>query len=181
MKRFAWMVMVLGVCSIGVTGCSSTKTNAGGEASTQSAPPVAPAPTISKPAVTSANNTSSFSSDPLNDPNSPLAKRVVYFDYDSSVVRDEFSATLEAHADYLAKHPNVKVTLEGHGDERGTREYNLSLGERRSQAVQQFLLLMNVKQGQTTTVSYGEERPAMVGSDDSAWSKNRRVEIVYQR
>lgn len=181
MKRFAWMVMMLGVCSIGVTGCSSTKTNAGGEASSQSATPAPAATSSSNTAATSASNTGGFSGDPLNDPNSPLAKRVVYFDYDSSVVRDEFSATLEAHADYLAKHPNVKVTLEGHCDERGTREYNLSLGERRSQAVQQFLLLMNVKQGQATTVSYGEERPAVVGSDESAWGKNRRVEIVYTR
>lgn len=119
--------------------------------------------------------------DPLDDPNSLLAKRVIYFDYDSSVVRDEFSPVMEAHASYIADHPNVRVTLEGHADERGTREYNLGLGERRSQAVQQFLLLMGASQGQINAVSYGEERPIATGSDESAWQQNRRVEIVYQR
>lgn len=183
MKRLAWMVMLLSVVSVGINGCSSTKTNAGGEASSTTATttPSAPAATTGNAGATAAAGTGAFSGDPLDNPNSPLAKRTVYFDYDSSVVRDEFSSTLEAHADYMAKNPNAKVTLEGHCDERGTREYNLGLGERRAQAVQQFMLLMNVKQGQVTTVSYGEERPAMVGSDESAWGKNRRVEIVYQR
>jgi peptidoglycan-associated lipoprotein len=117
--------------------------------------------------------------DLLKDPNSLLAKRVIYFDYDSSVVRDEFSTVVEAHAGFLAEHPSVKVTLEGHGDERGTREYNLGLGERRAQAVQQFLLLMGASQSQIQTVSYGEERPLDSGHDEEAWQKNRRVEIVY--
>lgn len=119
--------------------------------------------------------------DALDDPNSLLAKRVIYFDYDSSVVRDEFSPVMEAHASYIADHPNVRVTLEGHADERGTREYNLGLGERRAQAVQQFLLLMGASQSQINAVSYGEERPVVQGSDENAWQQNRRVEIVYQR
>lgn len=120
-----------------------------------------------------------FAGDPLSDPNSLLAKRVVYFDFDSAVVRDDFTAVVEAHASYLADHPNVRVTLEGHADERGTREYNLGLGERRATAVQQFLSLMGARAGQIQTVSYGEERPAVDGHDDQAWGQNRRVEIVY--
>jgi len=132
-------------------------------------------------AIEGAGGAAAGAVDPLDDPNSLLAKRVIYFDYDSSVVRDEFSPVMEAHASYIADHPNVRVTLEGHADERGTREYNLGLGERRAQAVQQFLLLMGASQSQINAVSYGEERPIATGSDESAWQQNRRVEIVYQR
>ena len=82
-----------------------------------------------------------FAGHPLDDPNSLLAKRVVYFDFDSDVVKDEFTSTIEAHAAYLADHPGAMVTLEGHADERGTREYNMALGERRAKAVRQFLML----------------------------------------
>lgn len=120
-----------------------------------------------------------FSGDPLSDPNSLLSKRVIYFDYDSAVVRDDFTAVVEAHASYLADNPGVRITLEGHADERGTREYNLGLGDRRANAVHQFLSLMGARAGQVQTVSYGEERPALDGHDESAWSQNRRVEIVY--
>jgi len=108
-----------------------------------------------------------------------LSKKVVYFDFDSSTVHDSDRAIIEAHANYLAQHPAVKVTLEGHTDERGTREYNIGLGERRANAVKQLMLLSGVSPSQISTVSYGEERPAVLGHDESAWSKNRRVEIVY--
>lgn len=117
--------------------------------------------------------------DELNDPNSPLAKRVVYFDYDSSAIRDEDRATVEAHAQYLTRHADVKVTLEGHTDERGSREYNIALGERRANAVRDLMLLQGIAAGQISTVSYGEERPSVLGSDESAYRMNRRVEIVY--
>jgi peptidoglycan-associated lipoprotein len=84
-----------------------------------------------------------------------------------------------AHAKYLAKMGGMKVRLEGHTDERGSREYNIGLGERRAQAVRRALLLQGAAEGQISTVSYGEERPAAAGSDEGAWAKNRRVEIVY--
>lgn len=122
---------------------------------------------------------SGFSGSPLDDPNSLLAKRVVYFDFDSSVVRDEFTATIEAHAAYLADHPNAKVTLEGHADERGTREYNMALGERRAKAVRQFLMLQGAAASQLDVVSYGEERPVALGHEEDSWRLNRRVELVY--
>lgn len=122
---------------------------------------------------------SSTTGDELNDPNSPLAKRVVYFDYDSSAIRDEDRATVEAHAQYLTRHADVKVTLEGHTDERGSREYNIALGERRANAVRDLMLLQGIAAGQISTVSYGEERPSVLGSDESAYGMNRRVEIVY--
>ncbi len=117
--------------------------------------------------------------DPLNDPASPLAKRVIYFDYDSNNIRAEDRATIEAHAQYLAQRGNVKVTLEGHADERGSREYNIALGERRSNAVRDMMSLLGVSAAQVASVSYGEERPAVLGDDESAWRMNRRVEIVY--
>jgi peptidoglycan-associated lipoprotein len=108
-----------------------------------------------------------------------LSKKVVYFDFDSSTVHDEDRAIIQAHANYLAQHPTVKVTLEGHTDERGSREYNIGLGERRANAVAEMMKLMGVSAQQINTVSYGEERPAALGHDESAWHLNRRVEIVY--
>ncbi len=117
--------------------------------------------------------------DPLNDPSSPLAKRVIYFEYDSNTIRPEDRATIEAHAQYLAQRGNVKVALEGHADERGSREYNIALGERRANAVRDVMSLLGVASSQVSTVSYGEERPAVLGDDESAWRMNRRVELVY--
>ncbi len=108
-----------------------------------------------------------------------LAKRTIYFDFDSSEIRGEGTDIVAAHAKYLAGNTGMKVRLEGHTDERGSREYNIGLGERRSQAVRRALLLQGAGEVQLSTVSYGEERPAAAGSDEAAWTKNRRVEIVY--
>ena len=108
-----------------------------------------------------------------------LAKRTIYFDFDSSEIRGEGTDIVAAHAKYLATRGGIKVRLEGHTDERGSREYNIGLGERRAQAVRRALMLQGAQDVQLSTVSYGEERPAAAGSDESAWTKNRRVEIVY--
>jgi len=108
-----------------------------------------------------------------------LAKRVVYFDFDSSEIKGEGTDIVAAHAKYLAANPSTRVRLEGHTDERGSREYNIGLGERRAQAVRRALLLQGGSDAQISTVSYGEERPAVPGHDEAAWAKNRRVEIVY--
>jgi len=104
---------------------------------------------------------------------------VVYFEFDSSEIRSDFNAMLAAHGRYLASDSNASVRLEGHADERGSREYNIGLGERRAQAVRQILLLQGVSAAQLSTVSYGEERPAAFGSDDESYGLNRRVELVY--
>ena len=108
-----------------------------------------------------------------------LAKRTIYFDFDSSEIRGEGTDIVAAHAKYLASRGGLKVRLEGHTDERGSREYNIGLGERRAQAVRRALLLQGATEAQLSTVSYGEERPSAAGSDEAAWTKNRRVEIVY--
>ncbi len=104
---------------------------------------------------------------------------VIYFDYDKSDIKSEYVSVVAAHAKFLNGGANRKVRLEGHTDERGSREYNIGLGERRAQAVRRALLLQGVREDQITTVSYGEERPAAAGSDEAAYAKNRRVELVY--
>ena len=106
-------------------------------------------------------------------------KSIVYFDFDSSEIRSEYVSVIAAHAGYLVKFPNARVRLEGHTDERGSREYNIGLGERRAQAVRRALMLQGVADAQITTVSYGEERPAVEGSDEAAHAQNRRVELVH--
>jgi peptidoglycan-associated lipoprotein len=105
--------------------------------------------------------------------------RVIYFAFDNSSVPAAAFETLRAHANYLKANSNAKVRLEGHADERGTREYNVALGERRSQSVEKFLRVQGVSAAQIEIVSYGEEKPAAYGSDEMSWAKNRRVELNY--
>jgi peptidoglycan-associated lipoprotein len=113
------------------------------------------------------------------DTDSCLRQRTVYFDFDQDVVRPEFQAIMACHAKYLGDRPGARVTLEGNADERGTREYNLGLGERRGNAVSGALQGAGGSAGQITVVSYGEERPVCTESNESCWQRNRRVEIVY--
>jgi len=108
-------------------------------------------------------------------------RSVIYFEYDSSEIRSEYLDVVAAHAAYLIKYPTTKVRLEGHTDERGSREYNIGLGERRAQAVRRALASQGVADTQIATVSYGEERPATAGSDEAAYSQNRRVELAYSQ
>ena len=122
-----------------------------------------------------------FGADALDDPSSPLSRRIVYFDFDSSTITPDGRAIVETHAAYLAQYPGVSVVLEGHADERGTREYNVALGEQRARAVTEVFELLGVSSRQMEVVSYGEERPATEGQDEASWRLNRRVEIVYQR
>lgn len=117
----------------------------------------------------------------LDDPSSLLSKRVIYFDFDRSKIKDEFNEIIGAHAGYLAENPGAQIKLEGHADERGSREYNIGLGERRGNSVARYFGLQGAARGQLEVVSFGEERPVAMGNDDSAWSLNRRVEIIYTR
>lgn len=115
----------------------------------------------------------------LGGPGAAKENRVIYFDYDSFTVKSEYNAIIQANAKYLVGNPASKVRLEGHADERGSREYNIGLGEKRAQAVRNALMLQGAASDQISTVSYGEERPAVTGSDEEAYSLNRRVDIVY--
>lgn len=126
-----------------------------------------------------AAGTGSFQGGALEDPASPLSTRVIYFDFDSSEIQPSFIDVLRAHGEYLATHPEVKIMVEGHTDERGSREYNLALGERRADAVKRVLVLNGATTEQIEGVSFGEEKPVELGGDEAAWSKNRRAELIY--
>lgn len=117
----------------------------------------------------------------LDDPDSLLSKRVIYFDFDKSEIKSQFRDILNAHAEYLANNQATDITLEGHADERGTREYNIALGERRANAVKRMMTLQGVSASQIRVISYGEERPVALGHNEEAWALNRRVFINYQR
>ena len=107
-------------------------------------------------------------------------EKIVYFDYDSFIIKPEFQSTIEAHAQYLKSNSRAKISLEGHTDERGGREYNLALGQKRADADRQSLTLLGVGTSQIETVSFGEEKPAVLGADESAFAKNRRAEFFYK-
>lgn len=117
--------------------------------------------------------------DPLNDPNGVLAKRSVYFDFDKYNVKDEFNGLLTAHAKYLSTHAARKVLVQGNTDERGGREYNLALGQKRALAVTKSMTTLGAAAGQLEAVSLGKEKPKAAGHDEAAWAENRRADIVY--
>ncbi|MFZ2727476.1 MAG: peptidoglycan-associated lipoprotein Pal [Methylococcaceae bacterium] len=116
----------------------------------------------------------------FNDPNNPLSKRTIYFMLNSSQVQEDFIAVIAAHAQYLVANPGQRVLLEGNADERGSREYNIALGEGRAKSVANMFKMQGVSESQIDIVSYGEEKPAAMGNDEAAWELNRRVEVVYK-
>lgn len=120
-----------------------------------------------------------IAANPLKDPKNILSQRTVYFDYDSNVVKDDFRALLQAHARYLVENRDARLRIEGHTDERGSREYNIALGQRRAEAVKRVLTVLGVPEARIETVSYGEEKPEASGSSDAAFSKNRRGVLRY--
>ncbi len=130
-------------------------------------------------ATTGADMGGQFTGNPLDDPASPLSRRVFYFDFDSSELAPSDRDALMAHGRYLAANPGVSVVVEGHADERGSREYNLALGERRSQTAEQVLVIQGAAKNQLQVISFGEERPVALGHDEESWRLNRRVEILY--
>ena len=125
------------------------------------------------------NNQNAQNTDPLNDATGMLAKRSVYFDFDSYVVKDEFKPVIEAHSQYLIKNTDRKIVIQGNTDERGGSEYNLALGQKRAEAVRRALNLLGVGDSQIEAVSFGKEKPKATGSNEAAWAENRRADIVY--
>jgi peptidoglycan-associated lipoprotein len=128
-----------------------------------------------------ANAVQQVNVDPLNDPNSPLAKRSIYFDFDSYAVRDDYQPLLQQHAQYLKGHPDRHVLIQGNTDERGTSEYNLALGQKRAEAVRRAMSLLGVADTQMEAVSLGKEKPQATGHDESSWAQNRRADLAYQQ
>jgi len=120
-----------------------------------------------------------ITANPLTDPQNILSKRSVYFDFDSNAVKDEYRGLIQAHAKYMVDKRDAKARVEGNCDERGSREYNLALGQRRAEAVKKVMTVLGVQDGRIETVSFGEEKPADAGHDEAAWAKNRRGDIKY--
>lgn len=121
----------------------------------------------------------SYDEGAINDPDNVLSERIIYFAFDSNIVDDDFVELLKHHGRYLAFNAGASVRLEGHADERGTREYNVALAEQRAISVRQLMLFEGAAKEQITVISYGEEKPVSFGQDEESWSLNRRVEIVY--
>lgn len=118
--------------------------------------------------------------DELNNPNGPLAKRSIYFDFDSYEVKSDYTQLLQAHATYIKSHPDRHILIQGNTDERGTSEYNLALGQKRAEAVRRQLSTYGVPDSQVEAVSLGKEKPVATGHDEASWAQNRRADIVYQ-
>ncbi len=156
-------LLALGACSSGVK--LDDTANAGAGTAGTGADPRAVTP------VTAA--------DPLNDPNSPLAKRSIYFDFDSYTVKPDYQGMLGAHAKYLGTNQGRKILIQGNTDERGTSEYNLALGQKRAEAVRRSLASMGVPDSQMEAVSLGKEKPKATGHDEASWAENRRADINY--
>ncbi len=174
-KRLSWLA--LAAAALLFAGCSSTGTRDEGATAGGGGAQVVDGGGGAQ--TSGASQGGAWQGNPLDDPNSLLSQRKVYFDFDKSDIRPEYIDLLRAHAEYLVSHPLVKLTIEGHCDERGSREYNIGLGERRANAVKRFLEAEGVDPAQLNTISYGEERPEAFGHNEAAWSKNRRAVLVY--
>ena len=117
--------------------------------------------------------------DALRNPNSILSKRSVFFDYDNYAIKDQFKPLLEAHGRFLAANPKIKMLIQGNTDERGSREYNIALGQKRADATKKTLLLLGAKEEQVESVSLGKEKPRNPGHDEASWAENRRADMLY--
>lgn len=173
MRQFSSFALVVSAAVL-LAACSSTKID----------DKAATAPVENRSAGTTgadarAVNTINTGADPLNDPQGILAKRSIYFDYDSYSIKDEFRSVVEAHAQYLNSHKDRKVIIQGNTDDRGGTEYNLALGQKRAEAVRKALVLLGVSDAQVEAVSFGKEKPKALGNDEAAWTENRRADIAY--
>ncbi len=179
-------VLCLTAAALLAVGCASTKLEEKPAPVVESKPaptPPPPAPPPSPPApapVVKAEPPAPTPIDPLNDPNSILAKRAVYFDFDKSEVKSDYTPLIEAHGRYLVDHAARNVRIEGNCDQRGGREYNLALGQRRADAVRERLQAIGVTGSRVETVSFGKEKPKAMGNDEAAYAENRRDDIVYK-
>ncbi|MBU6285519.1 MAG: peptidoglycan-associated lipoprotein Pal [Betaproteobacteria bacterium] len=192
MKQFARHLALLAAVSLTLGACSSVPLDeqkaapidnraAAGDASpsAQAAPEPAARSAIAPVQATSSATTGLPAA--LSDPSSPVFRKIVYFDFDSFEIREEFRGLIQAHANFLQTNKQLRVALQGHTDERGTREYNLALGQKRAEAVRKALVTLGVADSQLEAVSLGEEKPMNQGTDEAAYAQNRRAELVYQQ
>jgi len=182
MKKLFLSLAILGF----LAGCASTDTQKSADV-TEGKPstvapvePTKPPPptTVTKP-LTPPDTRGGDPLDPLNPKSMLNQQRSVFFDYDSFVIKDEYKPMVTAHSRYLVANRAQKITIEGNTDERGSREYNIALGQKRADSVRQMMVLLGVKEDQIETVSFGEEKPRNQGHDEAAFSQNRRSDIRY--
>lgn len=152
--KMKMMLVAMGAGAVMLTGCSSVDLNPNGP-------------------------DAQYAGDPFTNPASPLSQQSIYFAFDSYTVPADSQAMMEAHAQYLATHPSARVVLEGNTDERGGREYNLALGQKRSDSVKNRLQLLGVPEDRMESISFGKERPRALGHDEESYQENRRVDIKY--
>jgi peptidoglycan-associated lipoprotein len=155
-----------------VAGCASTSTPDQASA----APPSQPAAQSSATPPASAPAAA-----PAVDPRDGYAKRSVYYEFDGYDVKAEYRPLVEAHAKYLKQNPSARITIEGNCDERGSREYNVALGQRRAESVMKMMTLLGVREGQIESVSFGKEKPRVAGTSEAAWAENRRSDFAYKK
>ena len=176
--------VLIGLIAAALAGCSSTPTTEAPVDDRSSAGTTAPGTGAQTGGAAGGGVTGSglgtgAGGNPLRDPNNILSKRSVYFDYDSFVVKDEYRPLVEAHARYLQQNRNARVTVQGNTDERGSREYNIALGQKRADSVKRMMTLLGATESQIETVSFGKEKPRNPGHDEAAWAENRRDDILY--
>jgi peptidoglycan-associated lipoprotein len=169
MNKLLLSAILLGLLS----ACASTGDKGQGAASVEDK-------SLGQQAGASTQGAQRMAIDPLKDPNNILSKRSVYFDYDSYSVKGEYKPMVEAHAQYLKQNAKAKAFVQGNADERGSREYNLALGQKRAESVRKVMNVLGVSDSQIETVSFGEEKPKAEGRDEASWAQNRRADIVYQ-
>ena len=160
-----------------VAACSNTPTKEADP--TQVEAPVPAVQTAGSATISPTRTSTASEANPLKDPTNILSKRSVFFDYDQALIKEPDRPLVQAHASYLRQHPTAKLVVQGNSDERGTREYNIALGQQRADAVKRLLKLLGVEDRQIDTVSFGKEKPRCTVSDESCWSQNRRADLVY--
>lgn len=180
--RLMSIALIVPAAALLAAGCSSTRLDQPAPVIEQSKAADAGGanPPASGSTVAKVEAPSSPVQDALNDPSGKLAQRSVYFDFDKSLVRPEYQPLIEAHGRYLVDHASRQILIEGNCDERGGREYNLALGQRRADAVRQRLELVGVPLARVETISYGKEKPRATGHDAKDWAENRRADLVYR-
>jgi peptidoglycan-associated lipoprotein len=175
------ILFIASATALAVAGCASTKlAEKPAPVVEESKPPPAPAPAPAPPPVAKVEAPPPPPVDPLNDPGGVLAKRSVYFDFDKSLIRADYQPLIEAHGRYLVEHVARQIRIEGNCDERGGREYNLALGQRRADAVRERMELVGVTATRIETISFGKEKPKALGHDEKAWAEDRRADVVYR-
>jgi peptidoglycan-associated lipoprotein len=173
------LVLIAIIASAAVAGCSSHKPRPQPQNTSATGSESADQSSTSGAGNSNALGSAGAGDESAGPTGEQLKNRVIYFEFDSSDIKSEYNEMISAHGRYLASNPTKHVRIEGNTDERGSREYNIGLGERRAQAVRRALMLQGANESQITTVSYGEERPAVTGHTDDAWARNRRANIVY--